>query len=223
LGRLRHFVRILTMLIYIVKDNDKYDGPFTIQQIKKMLREQTIGLNQSVLIEGQTERVYLRQIKEVHDGVESGQFFSSESMQPIPPLSLRVIKRSELPQEQILKLFSEEIVYHFGYIDVKGGGCANTSAAKQWILVTNQRILFEAAVRGSAGNQITFRHQSGSIPMSKVSYVGTSTAQTTEGCSQTRANHLRINSSGGEIILAIPTPEEASRIQGVIDAIISKN
>lgn len=137
-------------------------------------------------------------------------------------MPLSVIERSQLPQAQLSKLLPEEVVHHFGYIDAKGGGCANTSAAKQWILVTNQRILFEAAVKEGSGSQQKFVHQSGSIPMSKVSYVGTSTSQTPEGCSQKKTTNLRINSSGGEIVLAIPTPEEAGRIQGVIDEIISE-
>ena len=137
-------------------------------------------------------------------------------------MSLPVIERSQLPQEQSSKLLPEEIAHHFGYIDAKGGGCAKTSTAKQWILVTNQRILFEAAVKEGSGTQEKFVHQSGTIPMSKVSYVGTSTSQALEGCSQKKTTNLRINSSGGEIILAIPTQEEAGRIQGVVDGIISQ-
>lgn len=134
-----------------------------------------------------------------------------------------VISRGELPPEQASKLLPEEMVYHFGYIDAVGGGCANASTAKQWILITNQRILFEAAVKDNSNPKIAFVHQSGSIPMPKVSYVGTSNIVTTEGCSQKTTSSLRINSSGGEITLAIPTKAEAQRIHGVIDAIISQN
>jgi hypothetical protein len=137
-------------------------------------------------------------------------------------MSLPVLERSQLPQEQAAKLLPEETVHHFGYIDAKGGGCATTSTAKQWILVTRQRILFEAAVKEGSGTQEKYVHQSGSIPMAKVSYVGTSTSQVAEGCSQKETTKLRINSSGGEIVLAIPTHEEAGRIQRVIDVIISE-
>ena len=131
---------------------------------------------------------------------------------------LTEISREKVPHEQVSKLMPDEKIYHFGYIDAKGGGCANASTAKQWILVTNQRILFVAAVQQG----IIFVHQSGSIPMQKVSYVGTASTQNSQGCTQVKTSNLRINSSGGEIILAIPTQEEADRIQGVIDAIISK-
>jgi len=135
---------------------------------------------------------------------------------------LPVLERNQLPQKQASKLLPEEIVHHFGYIDAKGGGCSDTSTAKQWILVTSQRILFEAAIKEGSGTQEKYVHQSGSIPMSKVSYVGASLSRTAEVSSQNKTMNLRINSSGGEIILSIPTRDEAERIQEVIGAIISK-
>lgn len=137
-------------------------------------------------------------------------------------MSLSVIQRNQIPAEQSAKLLPNETVYHFGYIDAAGGGCNNASTAKRWILITNQRILFEAAVKDNGNSQVSFANQSGSIPISKVSYVGTSNVVSTEGCSQKTTSTLRINSSGGEIILAIPTVQEAQRAHGVIDAIISQ-
>lgn len=140
-------------------------------------------------------------------------------------MSLPLIQREQLPQEIQGKTQTDEIIYHFGYIDAKGGGCANASTAKQWILVTNKRILFEASVKQGTGETAKFVHQSGSIPMSKASYVGTSTTQEAQGCgcSQVDVTNLRINSSGGEIVLAIPTKQEAERVQEIIDAILSQS
>lgn len=55
--------------------------------------------------------------------------------------------------------------------------------------------------------------------MQKVSFIGVATENVQPGCncSGTPVTHLRVNSSGGEIVLAIPTKEEAERIQGVVD------
>jgi hypothetical protein len=89
------------------------------------------------------------------------------------------------------------------------------------ILITNIRILFEASVKEGQGGEGKFVHQAGTIPMMKVSYVGTATSTSQEGCSFVAAHTLRINSSGGEIILAIPTQGEAERIRDVIDAVLS--
>jgi hypothetical protein len=125
--------------------------------------------------------------------------------------------------EHAEKLREGEVAHHFAYIDAKGGGCANASTAKQWVLITSQRILFEASVKEGSGNDSKYVHQSGSIPLAKVSYVGTTTSETVEGCSKKKTTNVRINSSGGEIFLAIPTQDEAARIQAVIDELISSN
>lgn len=136
------------------------------------------------------------------------------------PEGLPLIKPSELPDGIRSKLQSGEKVHHFGYIDSEGG-CANPSMAKQWLLVTDKRILFEASVKQGTSGIEKFNHQSGSIPMAKVSYVGTSTSQDQQGCANDSVTNLAINSSGGQIILAIPTKQEAERAQGVIDGVIS--
>lgn len=127
----------------------------------------------------------------------------------------------ELPGEVRARLQPGELVHHFTYIDVKGG-CGSTSAARQWLLVTSQRILFEANVREGTGATAKYVHQSGSIPMPKVSYVGVASENQQQGCSATPVTHLRVNSSGGEIVLAIPTKEEAARIQSVIDSLLTQ-
>lgn len=134
---------------------------------------------------------------------------------------LPVIVHSQLPADLRGKPHADEVIYHFGYIDSKGG-CANSSNVKQWILVTNKRIIFEASVKEGRSDADKFVHQSGSIPISKVSYVGTATTQKQEGCSQVKITNLRISSGGGDIILAIPTKQEAERAQEVIDAIVSQ-
>jgi hypothetical protein len=132
-----------------------------------------------------------------------------------------VIRPEQLPDDVRARLHPGELVHHFAFMDVKGG-CGTTSTAKQWLLVTDQRILFEANVREASGTIGKYSHQSGSIPMQKVSYVGVATENVQRGCSATPVTHLRVNSSGGEIILAIPTKEEAARIQGVVDSVLAK-
>ena len=123
---------------------------------------------------------------------------------------------TSLPAEQRQRLLGGEKPFHFAYISSKGG-CADSSSASQWILVTDRRILFEASVRDGPEK---YSNQSGSIPMAKVSYSGVSATEKSEGCSETKVYNLLINSSGGEIVLAVPTQEEAQRIQGVIDAVL---
>lgn len=136
-------------------------------------------------------------------------------------MNLPTITPEQLPEEVRSRMHIGEVIHHFTFIDVKGG-CGSTSTAKQWLLVTDQRILFEANVREGAGTTVKYVHQSGSIPMPKVSYVGVATENVQQGCSATPVTHLRVNSSGGEIILAIPTKVEAARIQSVVDSILTR-
>lgn len=137
-------------------------------------------------------------------------------------MNLPTLTPDQLPDDVRTRLHAGELIHHFTFIDVKGG-CGSTSTAKQWLLVTDQRILFEANVREGPAIAAKYVHQSGSIPMPKVSYIGVATENVQKGCSATPVTHLRVNSSGGEIILAIPTKEEAARIQGVVDSILTKD
>lgn len=149
------------------------------------------------------------------------QITENHAVQNVFPQKLRPIDPCQLPDEIRSKLQSGEIIYHFGYIGSKGG-CSNPSSSfVQWLLVTERRILFEASVKQGTDDVGQFVHQSGSVPMAKVSYVGSATSQKQEGCASVPTIHLIINSSGGGIVLAIPTKAEADRVQAVIDGIIS--
>ena len=142
------------------------------------------------------------------------------------------IGRDQLPPGVSARLFPEESVRYFSYIDFTGrsgcasGGCATprgSSTAKRWLLVSDQRILFEATVTQGSGAIVSFGDQSGSIPIAKVSFVGVSSLRQQQGCAGAKTTTaLRINSSGGEIVLAIPTQQEAARAQVIIDRMISQ-
>ncbi|MBL8898260.1 MAG: hypothetical protein JNM84_11560 [Planctomycetes bacterium] len=136
-------------------------------------------------------------------------------------MSLPIIQREQLPAELQSKPQADETVHYFSFIDSKGG-CAQPATSKQWLLITDKRILFEASVKEGEGPQAKFVHQNGSIPMAKVSYVGSSAAQELQGCNTVNITNLRVNSSGGQIVLAIPTLIEAQRAQEVIDAVLSR-
>ena len=75
--------------------------------------------------------------------------------------------------------------------------------------------MYEAMVRD---NNTTFRYlsDSGSIPVAKISYVGTSSVQK-QGCDQTKVVLLAIN----ETRIAIPTEKQAKRLQRIIDDVVN--
>ena len=117
-------------------------------------------------------------------------------------------------------LMGGEDAYHFEWMDSRGG-CGSTDTAKQFILVTGERILYEASVKEAAGARVTYLRTAGSIPIAKVSYVGTvSAAGENAGCSSGSVHLLRINSGGGQIEFPFQSEAKAKRVQGVIEELI---
>ena len=135
-------------------------------------------------------------------------------------MPLPVIRREELPKALRDKPQTGEVVHYFSYIADKGG-CGKPEQVKQWMLVTNKRIMFEASVKESSASDANFSHQNGTIPMAKVSYVACSEVSVKKWWGPVKATHLIINSSGGQIVLEIPTLVEGQRAQEVIDGVIS--
>jgi len=82
-------------------------------------------------------------------------------------MTLPSVPREHLPEDARSRLFDQEVVHHFTFIDVKGG-CGSSNKAERWLLVSNQRILFEANVREGSSSKPRYVHQSGSIPIPKV-------------------------------------------------------
>src|SRR5690348_2856248 len=88
------------------------------------------------------------------------------------------------------RLMPGETAYHFAYIDTKGG-CGSTETAKKWVLVSNLRVMYEAAVKEGEGQTARYVRTSGSIPVSKISFIGTSSVNSTEGCNTTTVHLLK--------------------------------
>lgn len=118
----------------------------------------------------------------------------------------------KIPEQYRSKLFEDEIVYHFSFIGFKGG-CMQPTAANQYIMVTNTRVLYNAQV--IQNNQMTL--SSGSIPLEKVSFIETLNQTRAQGCSNTAYTELRVNSGGGHMALAIPNRAEADRAKSIIE------
>ena len=120
-------------------------------------------------------------------------------------------------------LMASERAYHFEWMDTKGG-CGTTQSAKQFMLITDQRVLYEAAIKEGEGFNLKYVRTSGSIPLSKISFVGTSSADAgcnQQGCNPQEANLLKVNSGGGNIEFPFFSEEKAKRVQRVIEELIS--
>ncbi len=134
-------------------------------------------------------------------------------------MNIPILTPDQLPDDVRARLHEGELIHYFTYNDATKGGCSSMAAPARWILVTDQRFVFAGPVQKGEGFFATAIQTSGSIPMSKVSYVGL------ESRDERRSNSfalLRVNSSGGSILLQITTNAQANSIQEVVDSIITR-
>ena len=123
---------------------------------------------------------------------------------------------NKIPGHLRKNLLENEVAYHFAFTDTKGG-CRSKKSAKSYVLISNNRVIYDASVKEGE----KYVQSNGSIPINKVSFVGTSAAETKEGCKKTKVYLLRISSGGGTIELVMPTEAGAKRLQKVISEVQS--
>lgn len=148
---------------------------------------------------------------------DSGNQLSLRARQKYPDIT------EKIPAAAKGQLLEGEAAIHFAYT-AASGGCLSARRAESWVVVTDQRVLFDGQVQSSErrGNStaLTFTRSSGSIPLNKVSYVGTSSHKTQTGCASVSANFLVVHSAGGQLEMVVPTMAEAQRTQAVLESIL---
>jgi len=138
-----------------------------------------------------------------------------------------------IPQEYRGRLLEGEEAYDFSTFEFKGG-CLKLpgmpESGSSWILISNRRAIYEGWVQTT---QKIYSRSSGSIPINKISYVGTGTTEPPKGCQGmmslgcayffVKPTHtLKIVSAGGELNFRVPSEADAQRLQALLDQLISK-
>ena len=121
----------------------------------------------------------------------------------------------ELPAELSTQLLEDEVVYSFAFTDSASVGYYT---GRMWMIISNKRVIYDASVKDDK----TFKRMSGSIPIDKISFVSVSTAQDTQsgcGCWPKTVYVLTVGSGGGQIDVAVPTQEEAKRLQTTVSEV----
>jgi len=117
-----------------------------------------------------------------------------------------------IPDELSMQLMSNEVVYYFSYIAFKGG-CGNSGSRENyWIALSDKRVIYKTRVIEDKNN---FVEKDGIIPLEKISFIEVTEGQTAQGCSSAKVFHLKISSSGGTVIIPIPTKEKGYEIRKV--------
>lgn len=117
-----------------------------------------------------------------------------------------------LPGDLTSQLMPNEVVYYFSFIAFKGG-CGNSGArGNYWIAVTNKRVLYKTKVMEGKKN---FIERDGILPLDKISFIEVTEGQSAGGCSTAKMFELRISSSGGTVVIPIPTKEKGYEIRKI--------
>jgi len=121
-----------------------------------------------------------------------------------------------LPSDLSMQLLPNEVVYYFSYIAFNGG-CGNSGSRENyWIALTNKRVIYKTKVMEDNKN---FVEKDGILPLEKISFIEVTEGQSAGGCSSAKIFQLRISSSGGTIVIPIPTKEKGYEIRKVYSQI----
>lgn len=126
------------------------------------------------------------------------------------PISLNPITEG-LPSDLVSQLLTNETVFYFSFIASTGGCGGNGKKENYWISLTDKRVLYKTKVM--EGN--VFLEKDGILPFDKVSFLEVSESQVSQGCGQTKGFQLRISTSGGTLIIPIPTKQKGYEIRQV--------
>lgn len=120
-----------------------------------------------------------------------------------------------LPGDLTMQLMPEEAVYYFSYISITGGCGGSGEKQDYWIGLTDKRVLYKTKVMEDK----SYVKKDGILPFEKISFLEVSEAQDSQGCGQPKGFHLRLSTSGGTIIIPIPTKEKGYEIRQVYSAL----
>lgn len=130
-------------------------------------------------------------------------------------MNIEIIKEG-LPAEVSDQLMSNEDAFYFTYIAFKGGGCMSSGEKeKYWLALTDRRVLYKTQVSSNEANKLTFVEKDGDLPFNKISFIEVSEGKDSKGCSNKVVFHLRISTSGGTIIIPIPTKNKGFQIRKI--------
>ncbi|MDF2551545.1 MAG: hypothetical protein K0R77_820 [Chryseobacterium sp.] len=116
-----------------------------------------------------------------------------------------------LPNDLTMQLMSNETVFYFSYITETGGCGGSEQKQNYWIGLTDKRVLYKTKIMEAN----SYIEKDGILPFEKISFLEVSEAKDSQGCSQSKGFQLRISTSGGTLIIPIPTKEKGYEIRQV--------
>ncbi len=127
-----------------------------------------------------------------------------------------------LPNDVINQLMTTEKVYYFSFIAFKGGCGSSGQKENYWLALTDRRVMYKTKVSELKGKLESFVEKNGDLPFDKISFIEVSEGQEAQGCSTKKAFQLRISTSGGTIVIPIPTKEKGYEIRKIYSELSHK-
>jgi hypothetical protein len=134
---------------------------------------------------------------------------------------LTLHRKEELPQELARQLLPKEDVYYFSYISYKGGCFSSSSKDEHWIALTNKRVLYKAKI--TEANKTV--EKEGVLPLDKISFIEVTDVKKDDGCggcNKVSYYALQISTSGGTVVIPVPTKEKGNEIRNTFQHIIEE-
>lgn len=118
-----------------------------------------------------------------------------------------------LPNELIAELLQNEDVFYFSYISYQGGCFSTSSRDEYWIALTNKRVIYLTKVMDINGRNHLYTKRHGIMPFEKISFIEIKELQQ-QGCNSVKEGYgLEINTSGGGVLIPLPTKEKGYEIR----------
>jgi hypothetical protein len=136
-------------------------------------------------------------------------------------MSLPVIPRETLPIGLVNQLMTNEQVFYFSYISYKGGCFSSSTKDEHWISLTDKRVLYKARVADASKTV----EKEGTLPIEKVSFIEVTEVDDKSGCygcSSTKYSAISISTSGGAVVIPVPTKEKANEIRMVYQSLVEE-
>ena len=119
------------------------------------------------------------------------------------------------------QLLPNEDVFYFSYISYKGGCFSSSSKDEHWISLTSKRVLYKAKV---SENTKTVEKE-GVLPIDKISFIEVTEVKDEQGCggcNNITYFALRISTSGGTIVIPVPTKDKGNEIRNTFQNVIEE-
>lgn len=108
-----------------------------------------------------------------------------------------------------------EKVYYFSFIAFRGGCGSSGQKENYWLALTDKRVIYKTKVAELKGKLENLIEKDGDLPFGKISFLEVSEAKEAKGCSSQQVFHLRLSTSGGTVIIPIPTKEKGYEIRKI--------